>query len=101
MKHLNKSILDTVEIKWVEQGESLPLMQGMALNKLNKEYPSKMRCGWMLWNDRFNWGNQEEILPEACYYLLERNIELEGTTEKRVVAFKENGDSLEGYALFI
>ncbi len=101
MKHINKSILNAVKINWVKPGESVPAMQGMALNKLNREYPSKLRCGWMMWSDRHNQDSREEILPEACYYLLERNTKIEGKVEKCIVAFKENGDNLEGYALFI
>jgi len=103
MKIFSKRMIEDKEITWVEPGQSVPMMQGMALNKLKKTYPSrKGRCGWMLWSKRYNGGLEangiEPALPEACYYLLERNVKEYGDS---VVAFKENGDNIEGYALFI
>ena len=104
MQVLKAEKLRGVEINWVKGGESVPMMQGMALNKLNKEYPAKgKRQGWMLWNNPINSDEVlKEQMPEACYYLIERKTKLENEKEPMncLIAFKENGDNIEGWAIF-
>lgn len=97
MKIISQKYLEGQQIEWVKPGQSVPMMQGMALNKLNKEYPTKreQRSGWFLFQSR-----DYDTLDQACYYLIERMVNLVDGVKKCLVAFKENGDSLEGFAIF-
>lgn len=97
MKHLDKTILEQQDINWCEPGQSVPMMQGMALNTLVKEYPGKGRIGYFIASEHRLMDEDDVELPNACYYVLERNIEGLGAS---TVAFKENGDNIEGYAIF-
>lgn len=101
LKQIPKTFLDTQDVTWVAPGDSVPFMQGAALNRLNSEYPIKAptRSGWFLYSPRFM---DDYDLPQGCYYLIERKTKLDnGDMVSALVAFKENGDSIEGAALFI
>lgn len=102
MKHLSKDILKRQEINWVKEGESVPFVQGAALNMLNSQYPAsyKHRSGWFLYSERQD-DDENPTMDQACYYLIQRVVNLNGDLKKRYIAFKENGDSVEGYAIFI
>ena len=103
------NLLDSQKITWVEPGQSVPLSQGMALNKLNEMFPVKSpaRQGWFLYTPTMDGGsyglpNQPIDLEQACYYLIERTINLEGSDKpvKCLVAFQELGYGLQGAAIF-
>lgn len=105
MKELTLEKLAGQKITWVKPGESVPMMQGMALQKLNREYPTKnqsARMGYFLYSPMLN--NDPLGLPEACYYLIERMV-LPETFEsgsqpvKAMIAFEEMGDSIKGSAI--
>jgi len=95
MKTLNAELLKNKEIYWLHDKKTAPMAQGMALNKLNEIYRGATRFGYVLLND-------EEIagIEEGCYYLLELKTRIEKEVLKCLVAFKENGDSVQGYAIF-
>ena len=81
-------------ITWVNAGESVPMMQGMALNKLKGIYKSAKKMGWVLYEDDDDGG--------ICLYILDglKAHHKDGSVRICAVAFKENGDSIEGYAIY-
>lgn len=101
MKIYNKTELEKLSITWLKAGQSAPLMQGMALNRLQKEYPTKKERaqGYVLFSPK---ENENLDLPEACYYLIERKTKLENEPEPLdcLIAFQECGDCIEGVAIF-
>lgn len=102
MKTLSLKQLDHQEITWVEPGQEVPMMQGMALQRLAKEFPTKQsyRQGWFLYSPTIN--HDPLGLPEACYYLIERKVRIQNpdATVLALVAFQEQGVSIEGKAIF-
>lgn len=109
MKNFQKQLLDSQEITWVTPGQSVPFMQGAALNKLNKEYPTSnqdLRQGYFLYQpsadmSSYDLPNQPIDLPAACYYLIERKTRLEsGEVTQALIAFQECGDCIKGAAIF-
>jgi hypothetical protein len=103
MKILTNNVLDKVEITWAKPGNSVPLMQGMALNRLAKEYPVKnkggFRQGWFLAAVQENQAEDSPFENGKMYYLIERLTSHEGAVKKALIAFQENGDCIEGYAI--
>jgi hypothetical protein len=102
MKNLSKNVLDSYEITWAKPGESVPLMQGMALNRLLKEYPTKTpgKQGWFLAAIQENQAEDFPFENGKMYYLIERLTRLtDGVVARCLIAFQENGDSIEGYAI--
>lgn len=97
MKYLSKQLLNDLQITWVEPGQEVPFMQGAALNKLNKEYPTRKpsKTGYFLYSPTINHNPLD--LDEACYYLIERNVE---KYRKSFVAFQECGSHIQGVAIF-
>ena len=104
MKNFPKQLLDTQEITWVKPGQSVPFMQGAALNRLNHEYPTRdkeARQGYFIYAPMFNNDPLEDMIA-GRYYLIERQTMLDSQElVTALVAFRENGDSIEGVALFI
>lgn len=97
MKKLSKRFLKDQKINWVKPGQSVPLGQGMALNRLNKEYKCKKqyRSGWFIYQDR-----NSEILENGCYYIIERMTRIDGKVKKCLIAFKEEGCCIKGAVIF-
>lgn len=109
MKNFSKQLLDNQNITWVKPGESIGFMQGAALNKLNKFYPTKnteLRSGYFLYQpaadmSSYDLPNKPIDLPAACYYLIERKTKLDsGEVVLALIAFQEHGDCIEGVAIF-
>jgi len=102
MKTLSAELLRGQEITWCHPGESVGVMQGMALNKLNQLYPTKKpaRCGYFLYSPGIN--SDPLGLAEACYYLIERKVtpDAGGPARPCLVAFREDGDAIAGAAIF-
>ncbi len=96
MKTLSALKLQNIEIDWLHDKTEAPLMQAMAINQLREIYKGAKRYGYILLS-----GN-EGILPEGCYYLLELKTDLKDGKgiQNALIAFKENGDHLRGYAIF-
>ena len=96
MNKLEATELEGVQIEWLQGKKSAPFMQGEAINKLLKEYKGSRRYGYMLIGDR------NELIEEGCYYLIELKTDLEdgNGASNALIAFKENGDSIEGHTIF-
>ena len=104
MKIFNQEFLiDNVEMTWVNPGDDVSYAQGAALNRLNKEYPTKKTrmCGYFLYRPPVNPVIPEDDLPEGLYYIIDRKTKLDsGEIKDCLIAFKENGDSITGHAIF-
>lgn len=96
MKTLPALKLKDIRIDWLHDKTEAPLMQAMAINRLREIYKGAKRYGYILLS-----GN-EGILPEGCYYLLELRTDLKDGKDAHntLIAFKENGDHVSGYAIF-
>lgn len=81
-------------IEWVKPGQSTPFMQGMALNELIGRYKKASRAGWVL--------ARIEDGEDVCLYILDglKTKDDDGIVKRVAVAFKENGDNIEGYAIY-
>lgn len=102
MKKLTKDALNNTSITWVKQGDSVPLCQGMALNRLNNEYPTKKeyRQGWFIYSVQENQADDQPFKNGTLYYLIERMTQHDDkSVSKCLIAFQENGCSIEGYAI--
>jgi hypothetical protein len=98
---MSAELLKAQDIAWCQPGQSVGMMQGMALNKLNQLYPTKKpaRCGYFLYSP----GNSDPLgLKEACYYLIERKVvpDAGGPARPCLIAFREDGDSIAGSCIF-
>jgi hypothetical protein len=105
MQILSKKLLEKEEITWVEPGQSVGLCQGMALNRLSKEYPTnKVKpMGWWMPSRHFSLEHREAsmIREDRLYYLIERRVAgKDGSVSECLIAFQENGDSIEGTVIF-
>ena len=96
MKTLPALKLKGIKIDWLHDKTEAPLMQAMAINQLRKIYKGAKRYGYVLLS-----GN-EGILPSGCYYLLELRTDLKNGKgiQNALIAFKEYGDHIRGYAIF-
>lgn len=105
MQILSRKLLEKEEIKWVKPKQKVPFAQGMALNRLSKEYPTnRVRpMGWWMPSRHFSLEHREAsmIREDRLYYLIERRTTLEdGSVADCLIAFQENGDSIEGTVIF-
>jgi len=104
MQILKKELLNNQKITWVVAGQSVPMCQGMALNRLKKEYPAKdyKKQGYFMPSRDFNFANELSMIrTDRLYYLIERRTELpSGEVKDCLIAFQENGDNIEGKAIF-
>lgn len=99
MNQLNATELrkNNIKIDWLQNKKTAPFCQGMAINKLLKEYHGSNRYGYFLINNR-----ELKGMEEGCYYLIEKRTKYtdDQTISNALIAFKEYGTHIQGHTIF-